>query len=171
MNDWEPKTRLGRLVLEGKITSMSQALRSGLPLREPEIVDILLPELQDEVIDVRMVQRMTDSGRRTKFSVMVAVGNGDGFVGVGKTPPLEIGHRIGLAPDHVVEHPETKILQLGADPENIMITADNPEGAVRLQDMARRRQPGSGKLVIVGKAVEMQTSRHNHVQSHGYYSS
>ena len=28
-----------------------------------EIVDILLPDLKDEVIDVNIVQRMTDSGR------------------------------------------------------------------------------------------------------------
>ncbi len=97
MNDWEPKTRLGKLVAEGKITTMSQALRSGLPLREPEIVDILLPELQDEVIDVRMVQRMTDSGRRTKFSVMVAVGNGDGFVGIGTAKAKEVGAAIRKA--------------------------------------------------------------------------
>ena len=96
---WEPKTKLGKLVIEGKITSMSQALSSGLPLRESEIVDALLPDLQDEVIDVRMVQRMTDSGRRTKFSVMVAVGNGDGFVGLGKAKAKEVGVAIRKALD------------------------------------------------------------------------
>ena len=96
---WEPKTKLGKLVMEGKVTSMSQALHSGLPLREPEIVDALLPDLQDEVIDVRMVQRMTDSGRRTKFSVMVAVGNGDGFVGLGKAKAKEVGVSIRKALD------------------------------------------------------------------------
>lgn len=96
---WEPKTKLGKLVMEGKITSMSQALRSGLPLREPEIVDALLPDLQDEVIHVRMVQRMTDSGRRTKFSVMVAVGNSDGFVGLGKAKAKEVGAAIRKALD------------------------------------------------------------------------
>ena len=96
---WEPKTKLGRLVYEGKITSISQALRSGLPLREPEIVDALLPDLKDEVIDVRMVQRMTDSGRRTKFSVMVAVGNEDGIVGIGKAKAKEVGAAIRKALD------------------------------------------------------------------------
>src|SRR4030042_1864750 len=77
MSDWIPKTRLGRLVVEGKITTMSEALRSRLPLREPEIVDILLPELADEVLDVNMVQRMTDSGRRVRFAITVVVGNYD----------------------------------------------------------------------------------------------
>ena len=47
MADWVPKTRLGQMVLNGEITTMSDALATKLPLREAEIVDILLPELQD----------------------------------------------------------------------------------------------------------------------------
>ena len=42
-----------------------------------------MPDLKDEVIDVNIVQRMTDSGRRVKFRITCAVGNGDGFVGIG----------------------------------------------------------------------------------------
>src|SRR4030042_925001 len=94
MSDWIPKKRLGRLVVEGKITTMSEALRSRLPLREPEIVDILLPELADEVLDVNMVQRMTDSGRRVRFAITVVVGNLDGFVGLGRLKGKEDGPAI-----------------------------------------------------------------------------
>jgi len=99
MVDWSPKTRLGKLVMEGKITTMSEALRSRLPLREPEIVDILLPELADEVLDVNMVQRMTDSGRRVKFAITVVVGNSDGFVGLGRIKGKEVGPSIRRAID------------------------------------------------------------------------
>ncbi len=99
MSDWVPKTRLGRLVAEGKITTMSEALRSRLPLREPEIVDILLPELADEVLDVNMVQRMTDSGRRVRFAITVVVGNYDGFVGLGRLKGKEVGPAIRAAID------------------------------------------------------------------------
>jgi small subunit ribosomal protein S5 len=99
MADWVPKTRLGRLVSEGKITTMSEALRSRLPLREPEIVDILLPELADEVLDVNMVQRMTDSGRRVRFAITVVVGNYDGFVGLGRLKGKEVGPAIRAAID------------------------------------------------------------------------
>jgi len=97
---WTPKTKLGRLVQEGKIKTMSDALKSGLPLREPEIVDLLLPELDDEVIDVNMVQRMTDSGRRVKFVITVAVGNNDGFVGFGQAKGKEVGSSIRKAIDN-----------------------------------------------------------------------
>ena len=81
--DWVPRTRLGKLVAEGKIKTIDEALASGLPLKEPEIVDVLLPDLEDEVLEISMVQRMTDSGRRTKFRVTAVVGNKDGYVGVG----------------------------------------------------------------------------------------
>ncbi len=99
MSDWVPKTRLGKLVAEGKITTMSDALKSRLPLREPEIVDILLPDLADEVLDVNMVQRMTDSGRRVRFAITVVVGNYDGFVGLGRLKGKEVGPAIRAAID------------------------------------------------------------------------
>ncbi len=95
--EWIPKTRLGTLVHRGEITSMGQALRSGLPLRESEVVDILLPDMEDEVLDVNMVQRMTDSGRRVKFSITVAVGNRDGYIGLGQFKGKEVGPSIRKA--------------------------------------------------------------------------
>ncbi|MGQ0535982.1 MAG: 30S ribosomal protein S5 [Methanobacteriota archaeon] len=97
--DWEPKTELGRKVKSGEITTMSQALRSRLPLREAAIVDILLPTCEDDVIDVNMVQRMTDSGRRVRFRVTAVVGNRDGFVGIGMTKGKEVGPAIRKAID------------------------------------------------------------------------
>jgi small subunit ribosomal protein S5 len=96
---WVPKTKLGQIVFRGEITTMSEAFRSGLPLREPEIVDILLPEIEDEVLDVNMVQRMTDSGRRVNFAITCVAGNSDGFVGVGRARGKEVGPAIRKAID------------------------------------------------------------------------
>jgi len=95
--EWTPKTRLGKLVRSGEITSMSQALASGLRLREAEIVDVLLPGIGDEVTSVNMVQRMTDSGRRVRFSIQAVVGNRDGFVGIGMATGKEVGPTIRRA--------------------------------------------------------------------------
>ncbi len=92
--DWQPKTRLGKMVLRGEISNMREALDTGLPLKEPEIVDILLPNLGDEVLDVNMVQRMTDSGRRVNFVIVAVVGNEDGYVGLGRTKGKEVGPAI-----------------------------------------------------------------------------
>jgi small subunit ribosomal protein S5 len=96
---WEPKTRLGLMVKNGEITTIKDALATGMPIREPEIVDVLLPNLDDEVLDVNMVQRMTDSGRRVRFAIMTVVGNGNGYVGLGSAKGKEVGPAIRKAID------------------------------------------------------------------------
>src|SRR3972149_6256237 len=100
LSEWNPKTKLGRMVLKGELSTMGEALRTGLPVREPEIVDILLPETEDEVLDVNMVQRMTDSGRRVNFVITCVVGNKDGFVGLGRARGREVGPSIRRAIDN-----------------------------------------------------------------------
>lgn len=97
--DWVPKTRLGKLVVEGQVASMEEAIRSGLPIREPQIIDMLLPDLEDEVLDINMVQRMTDSGRRVKFRATVIVGNRNGYVGLGQAKDVQVGPAIRKAID------------------------------------------------------------------------
>jgi small subunit ribosomal protein S5 len=97
--DWEPRTKLGRFVQQGELSTMPEVLTSGLPLREPEIVDSLLPGIEDDVIDVNMVQRMTDSGRRVRFLVVAVVGNRDGIVGLGQEKGREVGPTIRRAID------------------------------------------------------------------------
>jgi len=83
LEEWTPRTRLGRLVLEGKISSLEEAFAEGMKIREPEIVDLLLPNLEEEVIHVSIVQKQTDAGEKTRFKSIVAVGNSDGYVGLG----------------------------------------------------------------------------------------
>ena len=82
LRNWTPRTRLGRMVMNGEILTYEEALATGFPIREVEIVDALLPEMEDDVLSVNMIQRMTDSGRRVRFNVLCAVGNGDGYVGL-----------------------------------------------------------------------------------------
>ncbi|RDD52917.1 MAG: 30S ribosomal protein S5 [Candidatus Korarchaeota archaeon NZ13-K] len=81
---WVPRTWIGRLVSEGKIRSLEEILRRGIPIQEPEIVDALVPGLKEEVIEVIRVQRQTDAGELTQLRVVVAVGDGMNYVGVGK---------------------------------------------------------------------------------------
>ncbi len=95
--EWVPMTGLGRLVQAGEIKSIDDVLASGKPIKEPEIVDAFLPDLVDEVLDINMVQRMTDSGRRVKFRAVVAVGNKDGYVGFGQGRDSQVGDAIKKA--------------------------------------------------------------------------
>ena len=80
---WVPRTRLGKMIHEGQISSMEEVFMEGLKIREPEIVDILLPDLQEEVINIGLVQKQTDAGEKSRFRAIVVVGNRDGYVGLG----------------------------------------------------------------------------------------
>ena len=52
--EWQPVTKLGRLVKAGKIQSMEQIYLHSLPIKEYQIVDFFLPKLKDEVMKVRL---------------------------------------------------------------------------------------------------------------------
>lgn len=91
MNEnWVPKTKLGKLVQCGEITNMEQIFERGGPILEPEITDRLVPNLKDEVLDLKVVQKISDSGRKNSFKITVVVGNKDGYVGVGTGKGNEI---------------------------------------------------------------------------------
>ena len=98
MEEWNPKTELGRLVKEGKIKSIDEILDKGLRIQEPEIVDYLVPNLKVEMILIgqgrgkfgsgqrrvfRTTKKVTKEGRVPRISAMAVVGNEDGYVGVG----------------------------------------------------------------------------------------
>ncbi len=95
--EWIPKTRLGKMVKEGKLKTISDVLRTHMPIREPGIVDTLVPNIEDEVIEIKMVQKMSDSGRKVKFAATVVIGNKDGYVGMGHGKAKETGDAIQKA--------------------------------------------------------------------------
>lgn len=94
---WNPKTELGKQVLRQEITDISEILRGREKIKESQIVDYLVPDLNDEVILVggtpgkgggkrrivsRRTARMHKSGRRFKTKSMVVVGNKNGLLGI-----------------------------------------------------------------------------------------
>jgi hypothetical protein len=56
---------------------------------------------------------------------------------------------------HVVQDPEAEILQDRADAEDVVVGADHPDRAVRLQHAAHGQQPGTGEGVIGVEAFEL----------------
>ena len=80
---WVPRTKLGKMIIGGQISSMEELFMEGLKIREPEIVDTLLPDLQEEVINIGLVQKQSDAGEKSQFRAIVVVGNKDGYVGLG----------------------------------------------------------------------------------------
>lgn len=97
IDTWVPKTALGTMVKKKEITSMGAVMASGIPIKEAEIVEMLLPNMSEEVINVGRVQRTTDSGRRMRFRVTAATGNNNGYIGIGIAKGKEVGPTIRTA--------------------------------------------------------------------------
>jgi small subunit ribosomal protein S5 len=97
LEEWVPKTRLGKMIQEGKITSVEEVFISGLKISEPQIVDSLIPDLQEEVININLVQKQTDAGEKSRFKAIVAVGNRDGYIGLGSGKASQVRNAIEKA--------------------------------------------------------------------------
>lgn len=76
---------------------MEEVFTEGLKIREPEIVNLLLPDLQEEVININLVQKQTDAGEKSRFKAVVAVGNRDGYIGLGNGKAKQVRNAIEKA--------------------------------------------------------------------------
>jgi len=92
---WIPRTKLGELVQQGLIT-LDKIYQNNLVVKEREIIDLLLPQLAEDVITIKMVQQMTASGQRSKFKAVVIVGT-DSYLGVSAGKSREVGPAIRKA--------------------------------------------------------------------------
>ena len=92
--EWVPLTNLGRLVKMGLITKLEQIFYHSIPIKEYQIVDELIKKnnktLKEECMKIKSVQKQTKAGQRTRFKAVVAVGDGDGHVGVGSKLAKEV---------------------------------------------------------------------------------
>ncbi len=78
------------MVKAGTIRSIEEISAMGKTIKEVEIVDMLLPNLQDKVLEIISVQRMTKNNRKQKFRVTVVVGDKNGHVGLGVGKDVEV---------------------------------------------------------------------------------
>jgi small subunit ribosomal protein S5 len=97
LEQWVPKTRLGKMIQEGKISSIEEVFQAGLQVRESQIIDALIPDLQEEVININLVQKQTDAGEKSRFKAVVAVGNRDGYIGLGSGKASQVRNAIEKA--------------------------------------------------------------------------
>lgn len=94
-NSWTPVTKLGRLVKEGKITSIEEIFLFSIPVKEAEIIDYFLKDkLQDEVMKIMPVQKQSSAGQRTRFKAFVALGDTQGHIGLGVKCSSEVATAI-----------------------------------------------------------------------------
>ena len=71
--EWQPVTKLGRLVKAGKIKSMEEIYLHSLPIKEYQIVDFFLPKLKDEVMKVsRYNTRVKEVATAIRAAIIIA---------------------------------------------------------------------------------------------------
>lgn len=96
---WSPKTELGRKVKSKEIKDISEIFKENYKIMEAEIVDMLIPNLESDLLFVgqskgkfgggkrsiwRQTQKKTMEGNKPKFSTVTIVGNRDGYIGMGR---------------------------------------------------------------------------------------
>jgi len=99
MDTWTPKTKLGKQVKSGEITSIHEILNKGLKIIESEVVDFLVPGLRNDLMKIgqskgkfgggarrpfRRTQKKVREGARNTYTYLAIVGDGNGFIGIGK---------------------------------------------------------------------------------------
>ena len=152
---WEPVTDLGSKVKSGEITSFEQIIDGGKPILESEIIDVLIPDLEVATLEIRTTQRVTDSGKRTKFRAVVVIGDRKGHVGIG------VGKSEELKPalDYAVKNSKKNVIAVSmgcgsweckcGDPHSIPTLAIGKEGStiIRLKSAPKGRGLAANRVV------------------------
>lgn len=89
VENWVPKTELGKKVKSGEIGSLEQLFDLNFPVLETEIIDALASDLNEELVEFSKTTRVVRSGRIFSFRASVLVGNKNGFVGIGSAKDKE----------------------------------------------------------------------------------
>jgi small subunit ribosomal protein S5 len=94
---WKPVTELGRKVKEGTVTDIEEVFSLGENILEAEIVNTLLPSLEEDLLLIgqakgkfgggqrrifRQTQKKTREGNKIQFMTCALVGNKNGYVGI-----------------------------------------------------------------------------------------
>lgn len=96
--EWKPVTLLGKKIKSGEITDIEDVFKQGYIIQEAQVVNTLLPDLQEDLLLIgqakgkfgggqrrifRQTQKKTCEGNSIHFSTYALVGNKNGYVGGG----------------------------------------------------------------------------------------
>jgi small subunit ribosomal protein S5 len=151
---WTPRTNLGKAVAKGEITDINKILDEGIKIKEYQIVDKLIPNLEIELTLIggrpgkgggiertalRISAKMHRSGRRYTSTAFAVIGNKDGLVGIGKGSGVESRNAIKKA----VEKAKLNIIKVPrgcgswecgcGQPHSIPFRTEGKGGSVRVR--------------------------------------
>ncbi len=84
-------------VKSNRVTSLEEYFELGYKIKDPQVVDMLMPKLHEELISMSPVQKQTDAGERTKIRAILVIGDEDGHVGFGVGKAAQVSEAIGKA--------------------------------------------------------------------------
>ncbi|MDY6761537.1 MAG: 30S ribosomal protein S5 [Candidatus Nanohaloarchaea archaeon] len=185
---WHPKTDLGRKVLSGDVTDITQVLRGREKIREPEIVDNLVSNLDEEVILIggtpgkgggkkrivsRRTVRMHKSGRRFNTKSMVVVGNRDGLLGLAEGSADDTRDAIDKARDNAKLNMIEVRRGCGSwecgcgEPHSIPFTVEGKSGSVEVELQPAPRGIGLAASEGIRKTLELAGIEDAWIKSRG----
>jgi len=185
---WHPKTDLGRNVLSGDVTDIKQVLRGREKIREPQIVDHLVSDLDEEVILIggtpgkgggkqrivsRRTVRMHKSGRRFNTKSMVVVGNHNGLLGVAEGSADDTRDAIDKARDNAKLNMMEVRRGCGSwecgcgEPHSIPFTVEGKSGSVEIELQPAPRGIGLAASEGIRKTLELAGIEDAWIKSRG----
>ncbi len=89
VDNWIPKTEVGKKVKKGEIESLDDLFAKGYKIMEPEIIDVLIPNLREKMVDFKKTTRVTRQGRNFSFRASVLIGDGESYIALGTAKDKE----------------------------------------------------------------------------------
>jgi len=95
---WKPKTGVGKKIKAGEITDIDEILDKGLKILEADVIDVLLPNINTELLLIgqskgkfgggqrrifKQTQKKTKEGNKPHFAIYACVGDNNGHIGLG----------------------------------------------------------------------------------------
>ncbi len=171
MDEWIPKTNLGRMVRNHSINDINEILDNGYNILEPEIVDMLLPDMKNDLLLIgqskgkfgggrrrvfRQTQKKTREGNKPRFAAYAVIGNKDGIVGLGYGKARETVP----ARDKAIRAAKLNVFKIARgsgswegrvdEPHTVPFTVEGRCGSVRIRLMPAPK----GKGLIAEKEVQ-----------------
>lgn len=171
-------TKLGRLVKDGRITSIEEVFLHAIPVKEAQIVDHFLT-LTDEVMRIMPVQKQSSAGQRTRFKAFVAVGDSAGHIGLGVKCSAEVANAIRgaitIAKLNVVPVRRGYWGRMANEPHTVPTKVHGKCGSVRVRLIPAPRgtglvsSPVGKKILTFAGVTDCYTSTSGHTRTTGNF--
>lgn len=164
---------------EGRFPTITDIFKFSIRIKEPEIIDHYFsdgpdgggPELKDEIMKIKPVQKQTSAGQRTRFKAWVAVGDHRAHVGLGSKCAAEVG--IAIRGAHILAKLSLVPIRKGfwgsrmGQPHTVPCKLTGKCGSVRVRLIPAPRGTGLVAATVTKKVLAMAGIKDVYCRSKG----